>query len=257
MKNKVQGKIGVFDSGLGGLVILKALHKKLPKYHYEYYGDTKNLPYGDKSQREIFDFTVKGIEYLISQGCILVIIACNTASAKSLRKIQQQWLPKHAPHVKVLGVIVPTIESLKKPDFPVVLIATTSTVKSRAYQLELNKLFSDQKLTSLAMPKLVPLIERGQLVKAAEGVYKQVANLPNINKSILLGCTHYPLIAPKIRKLLPNLKIIDQTEIIPISLSKYLRRHQAIRRILITTPKVNIHFTKNSVLNKKLARTWF
>ncbi len=251
------GKIGVFDSGLGGLIILKSIRKTLPQYDYVYFGDTKNLPYGDKPQREIFDLTIKGIKYSQQQGCSIIIIACNTASAKALRKIQQQWLPKNAPTLKVLGVVVPTIESLKKSDFPAVLLATESTVKSGVYQKELRKLYAKQKLINVAAPTLVPLIERAKLVEAARDMTAIIKPLTGKAKSIILGCTHYPLLAKTVKPAFPKLKFIDQTNIVPQALKRYLQKHQEIKKNLSVKRKVQIYFTKTTALNKKLTQTWF
>lgn len=247
----------MFDSGLGGLLILKAIREKLPQYDYVFYGDTKNLPYGNKTQREIFDLTVKGIELLIDKGCILIIIACNTASAKALRKIQQQWLPKNAPNIKVLGVVVPTIETLNKSDFPTILMATGSTVKSKVYGKELNKIFPKQKLIEIPAPELVPLLEEGKLVEANEYAIKCLSSAFKKSKSLILGCTHYPLIKKSLIKEFPKLKILDQTELIPKALKKYLRKHIEIRKKLSTKNTVKIIFNKTTKTNKRLAKSWF
>lgn len=257
MKNKATGKIGVFDSGIGGLVILKALRTKLPKYDYEYYGDTKNLPYGDKSQKEIFNFTIKGVKYLEKKGCTLIIIACNTASAKALRKIQKEWLPKHSPFLKVLGMIVPTVEFLDKSDFPALLIATKSTVNSNVYGKELKKIFPNVKLTNLATPHLVPLIEKGDVVNAVEYVKRALNKSLGSKKTLVLGCTHYPLIASEVQTAFPKLTIIDQTEIVPKALENYLTRHKVLHKELSRGGQVNIYFTKENAVNRKVAGMWF
>ncbi len=255
--SKPTGKIGIFDSGLGGLIILKSIRKLLPQYDYVFYGDTKNLPYGTKTQREIFDLTIAGIQELRRQGCILIIIACNTASAKALRKIQQQWLPKNAPDTKVLGVIVPTIESLKKKDFPAILMATESTVKSKVYQKELSKIISKLHLIDLPAPKLVPLIEAGKIAAAATEAKKMVSGKAGKAKTLVLGCTHYPLLNKQLRDEFPKLKIIDQTKIIPAALNKYISKHQEIKIQLSNSGKVKILFSEITPTNTKLAKKWF
>jgi glutamate racemase len=237
LANKPAGKIGVFDSGLGGLIILKSIRAQLPQYDYEYFGDTKNLPYGDKTQREIFDFTVKGINYLQGRGCTLIIIACNTASAKALRRIQRQWLPKHAPDLKVLGVLVPTLEFLKANNFPAILLATESTIKSKAYETELTKVFPKQSLIGIAAPDLVPLIEQGETTKALMETIRLVRTLQMHCKSLILGCTHYPLLSSGLHKAFPKLKLIDQTKIIPKALKVYLNNHPEIKNGLAITAR--------------------
>lgn len=250
-------KIGVFDSGLGGLITLKAIRKSLPTLDYVYYGDTKNLPYGDKTEREIFDLTVKGIEMLIKRGCLLIIVACNTASAKALRKIQRSWLPKHYPNVKVLGVIIPTVEDLNPKDFPALLIATRSTIKSKKYPKELSKRYPKLKLDSIAMPTLVPMIENGSLRQATEEVQNIILKARKNYKTLILGCTHYSLLTNLLQKKLTNLKIISQNVVIPRKLKSYLSKHPEIEKRLSKNNSIKIHFSQKTSLNKKLSKEWF
>lgn len=241
-------KIGIFDSGLGGLVIAKSLFELLPKYDYAYLGDTQNLPYGNKSQTQIYKYTLKAVEYLFQENCQLVIIACNTASAAALRKIQQVYLPKAYPDRRVLGVIIPTLETADTYLAPVYkkgregiigVIGTTATIKSHIYQKELGKIDSRAKIFELATPKLVSFIEQDSLQNAAKSLKLYLKPLQKQNiEALVLGCTHYPLLKSFCKKLLgQKVAIISQDEIIPKKLKNYLKRH----------PKINNKLSKQSV----------
>ena len=159
--------IGVFDSGFGGLTILKELLNKLPQYNYIYLGDNARAPYGSKSQDVIYNYTKEAVDFLFSQGCELIIIACNTASAKALRKIQQEYLPNKYPDKKVLGVVIPAVEiaaeTINHKNKKVGVIGTRSTIESKVYEKELNKLAKDIEIFSQSCPLLVPLVEEGML----------------------------------------------------------------------------------------------
>jgi len=224
-------KIGIFDSGLGGLVITQGILKKLPQYDYVYLGDTARLPYGDRTEREIYKFTSQSIEFLFKKRCKLVVVACNTASANALRKIQQEYLPKHYPDRRVLGVIIPTAEQ-SSGYRRIGIIATASTVRSRAHVRELKKLNPRAQVFQQAAVKLVPLIEKNDF-SGIDRVLKSYLD-PMGKKGIealVLGCTHYPILKSRIKKILGSrVKVIDQTEIIPPKLQHYLRRHPEIRR---------------------------
>jgi len=223
-------KIGLFDSGLGGLTILRAVARELPEHDYYYYGDTANLPYGDKSEAEIYAFSVAAMEYLFRQGCTLVVIACNTASAETLRKLQDEYLLTHYPERRILGVIVPTVEVLIEGGVGhPLLIATRRTVESRKYERELQKHGSRLPLTTRATPSLVPLIEAGQgEVACAEAIAVVDAALvvnPGID-SLVLGCTHYTELKDSLRiHYASRLQIFSQDEIIPDKLREYIARH--------------------------------
>ncbi len=233
-------RIGIFDSGLGGLIITKAIIKKLPKYNYVYLGDTKRVPYGNRSQKEILKFTKEALTHLFKEDCKLVIIACNTSSAKALRKIQQEFIPKHYPDRKVLGVIVPTIEAVatardhqiraKK----VGMIATSSTVESHSYKKEIAKINKSIQVFEQAAPQLVPFIENNTLSLADPALdgYLKPLIIKKID-SLILGCTHYPILKKQIQKKLgPKVQIYSQEDIIPGKLQSYLKKHKEIDRLL-------------------------
>lgn len=238
-------KIGLFDSGLGGLTILKAVVKELPQYDYVFYGDTANVPYGDKTEKEIYELTQKGIVWLFERGVRLVIVACNTASAETVRKLQNEFLPEVYPDRKILGIIVPTIEELcfAKPT-KVLLIATKRTVESKKYDIELaHKGDGTAELTSVATPELVPLIELGELEAATSAAIKRI-DAAGESEVIVLGCTHYTQIAEALRGHYSDAKqIISQDEVVPGKLQSYLENHPEIASTLTNTSERTIHLT--------------
>ncbi len=220
-------KIGIFDSGLGGLVIAKSIFKRLPKYDYVYLGDTKNLPYGNKNQRQIYNFTKQALVYLFGQDCKLVIIACNTSSAKALRKIQREFLPEFYPDRKVLGVIVPTLEAVPGNLKRVGVLATLSAAKSHAYKRELKKLKPAIEVYEQAAPRLATLIEKNALQEGKKSLRLYLGPLQKKQiEALVLGCTHYPILKNEVEKIMgPRVKIISQSDIIPPKLADYLRHH--------------------------------
>lgn len=230
------GSIGVFDSGYGGLTILKEIRRTLPAYDYLYLGDNARAPYGSRSFDIVFDFTRQAVEELFRRGCHLVVLACNTASAKALRSIQQHVLPVSYPDRRVLGVIRPTVEDVGRVSRTrhIGLLATPGTVRSHSYRMEIDKLYPDMKITETACPMWVPLIENGE----ADGdgadyfVRKYVDSIINEDPEIdtlVLGCTHYPILLPKIRRYVPaHVSIVSQGEIVGPSLADYLNRHPEI-----------------------------
>lgn len=237
-------KIGFFDSGLGGLTILQSVTQILPDYDYLYYGDTANLPYGNRSEAEIYKLTTQGVRYLFENECILVIIACNTASAETTRKLQQEFLPIEYPNRKILGVIIPTIENLifDKPT-EVTLIGTKRTVESGKYQLELNQRGNNNTiLTQLATPDLVPLIEEGRLSEAISVATSAIKQTPDC-KVVVLGCTHYTKLKGELRARFPKINFIAQDEIIPEKIKSYLERHPEIENKLSKNHQRTIHLT--------------
>ncbi len=241
-------KIGFFDSGLGGLTILNAVAKKLPEYDYEFYGDTANLPYGDKDEAEIFQLTKQGIEHLFDKDCLLVIVACNTASAETLRKLQTEFLPSNYPDRKILGVIIPTIETMiEKTIRKTFLIGTNRTIHSNKYELELTKYSDAPILNSIATPELVPLIEAVQHDDAYEAVCK-IIDQRDGEEAIILGCTHYTIFSQKLSEKYQNgkMEIISQDTIIPKKLKLYLENHPEIENRLNKNYQRNIHLTKHS-----------
>ncbi len=237
----VRSKIGIFDSGLGGLIIAKAIFSKLPKYSYVYLGDTKNLPYGEKSAKQIYSYTRRAVEFLFKQDCQLVIVACNTASALALRKIQTDFQQKKYPGHRVLGVVVPTLESIfRQPSFgsqirtnwktKIGVIGTKATIASHIYKKELVKINRGSKIYELATPNLVPLIESNSLQKAKISLelYLRVFQKKGI-ESLVLGCTHYPILKTSAKRIIgKSVTVISQDEIIPAKLASYLTRHPEI-----------------------------
>jgi len=225
--------IGIFDSGYGGLTILNEIKKQLPEFDYIYLGDNARTPYGTRSYDVVYKYTLECVTKLFDMGCLLVVLACNTASAKALRTIQQNDLPKIDPNRRVLGVIRPTVEIVGSVSQSghVGLLATVGTVQSDSYPLELKKLFPEIKVTSEACPMWVPLIENNE--HKTEGadyfVKKHLDNIltadPQID-TLILGCTHYPLLISKIKQFLPNqIQVVSQGELVAVSLADYLRRH--------------------------------
>ena len=230
---KISGPIGVFDSGYGGLTILEQIRRELPGYDYLYLGDNARTPYGTRSFEVVYRFTLQCVEYLFGQGCQLVILACNTASAKALRTIQQNDLAIIDPNRRVLGVIRPTVEEVGKltKTNHIGLLATSGTVLSDSYPLEIHKINLDIQVTSEACPMWVPLIENNEHLHEGADYFvkKNIQNLFNNDKQIdtvILGCTHYPLLYDKIARELPRgVTIISQGEIVARSLADYLHRH--------------------------------
>lgn len=232
----MQGQIGVFDSGYGGLTILKEILAELPEYDYLYLGDNARAPYGTRSFDVVFDFTRQAVEELFRRGCHLVILACNTASAKALRSIQQHVLPVSFPDRRVLGVIRPTVEAVGDitRSGHVGLLATPGTVKSHSYRMEIAKLYPDMRITELGCPMWVPLIETNEASGPGADYFVKkyldeiLCKDPQID-TLLLGCTHYPILLPKISRYVPdNIRILSQGEIVAKSLADYLRRHPEI-----------------------------
>lgn len=227
------GPIGVFDSGYGGLTILSKIREALPEYDYIYIGDNARTPYGTRSFEIVYEFTLQAVTKLFEMGCHLVILACNTASAKALRSIQMNDLPQMDPARRVLGVIRPTIECIGSITHSrhVGILATTGTIKSESYPLEIHKLFPDIQVQGEACPLWVPLVENNET--EGEGtdyfIRKYIDELLAKDKlidSVILGCTHYPLLLPKIKKYMPQgITIVSQGELVADSLKDYLRRH--------------------------------
>ena len=243
--------IGVFDSGFGGLTVLKEFLDVLPEYDYAYLGDNARAPYGGKSQKEIYRYTCEGIKFLFDKECDLVIIACNTASAKALRKIQQKYLPKHYPDKKVLGVIVPTAEDVGEKGFKRIgIIGTESTVRSKTYVRELRKVDERIKIFQKACPRLAPLIEKdGMRSLEMEKAIKSYLE-PLKNKKIdalVLGCTHYPILLEEIRNVMGDgIEIINPPSIIADKLKNYLERHKEIESKLSKNKK-RIFYTTGDI----------
>ena len=228
--------IGVFDSGYGGLTVLKEIVRQLPQYDYLYLGDNARAPYGNRSFDTVYHYTLQCVKWFFEQGCSLVILACNTASAKALRTIQQNDLPAIGPGKRVLGVIRPTAEVIGtfSETKNVGILGTNGTVVSESYPMEIAKFFPDLKVFQEACPMWVPLVENEEYKSHGADFFVK-KNLHNIFQKgesidvILLACTHYPLLKEKIEEYLPvGVKLISQGEIVAQSLADYLTRHPEI-----------------------------
>lgn len=257
--------IGVFDSGYGGLTVFKSIAAQLPQYDYIYLGDNARAPYGNRSFESVHQYTLECVEWFFQQGCELVILACNTASAKALRTIQQQDLPRIAPDKRVLGVIRPTAEVMGEHTHTrhVGVLGTTGTIRSDSYTIEINKFFPDIKVHSLACPMWVPLVENGEY--DSEGadyfVKKYLDQLmdkaPDID-AILLACTHYPLLLEKIVQYTPpGVNIITQGDIVARSLKDYLNRHPEIESKLSRTCSMSFYTTDDTADFNEHATNFF
>ncbi|MDL2221845.1 glutamate racemase [Parabacteroides sp. OttesenSCG-928-N08] len=245
------GPIGIFDSGYGGLTVFRDILQKMPAYDYIYLGDNARSPYGPRSFEVVYRFTRQAVEYLFDAGCQLVILACNTASAKALRTIQQNDLPLWDSSRRVLGVIRPTVEQTDQLSQTkhIGVLGTAGTISSRSYELEIKKLFPHLTVTGEACPMWVPLVENGEALSPGadyfvqQHIHRLLAADPLID-TILLGCTHYPLLLDKIRQFTPDgITLIPQGEYVADSLRHYLMRHpemdnrltqHATRRFLTT-----------------------
>lgn len=237
------GPIGVFDSGYGGLTVLAEIRKELPEYDFLYFGDNARAPYGTRSFDLVYDYTLEAVEELFSRGCHLVVLACNTASAKALRTIQQRDLPFIAPDKRVLGVIRPSVEIMDQltKSNKIGVLATEGTVRSNSYQIEINKLFPEIKVYQQACPMWVSLIENEEHESVAGRMFieRDVKSLleqdPEID-TILLGCTHYPIVKGFIEQIVPpGVRIISQGDIVADRLRDYLERH----------PELELKISKN------------
>lgn len=230
------GPIGVFDSGYGGLTVFKEIVKQLPDYDYVYLGDNARIPYGIRSFETVYQYTLECVQHLFKMDCSLVILACNTASAKALRTIQQNDLPKIAPSRRVLGVIRPTTEIIGKISRcgHIGVFATQGTVNSQSYVIEIQKFFPEARIYQEACPMWVPLVENNEydspgadyfIKKHIENLLKQSSQID----TILLACTHYPLLINKIKAFMPpGITLVSQGEIVSSSLVDYLKRHPEI-----------------------------
>lgn len=237
------GPIGVFDSGYGGLTILDKIREVLPEYDYIYLGDNARAPYGTRSFEVVYEFTRQAVNKLFDMGCHLVILACNTASAKALRSIQMNDLPQIDPARRVLGVIRPTVECVGEisKNQHIGVLATAGTIKSESYPLEIHKLFPEIQVSGTACPMWVSLVENNESQDEGADYFirKYIDQLlskdPQID-TIILGCTHFPILLPKIRQYIPDhISIIAQGEYVAESLKDYLKRH----------PEMDAKCTKN------------
>lgn len=246
------GAIGIFDSGYGGLTILKEIVRELPEYDYVYLGDNARAPYGTRSFETVYHYTLECVNKLFEKGCNLVILACNTASAKALRNIQQKDLPLIAPNRRVLGVIRPTTEivgNLSKTKH-IGVLGTTGTVVSNSYPIEIEKFFPNVKVYQEACPMWVPLIENNEFNNEGSNyfVHKNVTHLLSQSKdidTIILGCTHYPLLINKIKQYIPqHIKLLTQGEIVAKGLKNYLARHKEMDERCTKSSNIEFYTTE-------------
>jgi glutamate racemase len=243
--------IGVFDSGYGGLTVLKELINDLPQYDYLYLGDNARAPYGPRSFDTVYQYTLQCVKWFFKQGCPLVILACNTASAKALRTIQQKDLPVIDPEKRVLGVIRPTAEIIGNftKTNTIGILGTTGTVQSNSYPIEIQKFFPNVSVIQQACPLWVPLVESNEYKSEGADYFikKSLDELMAKSKhidTILLACTHYPLLLDKIKRFIPKgMNIISQGEIIAESLKDYLNRHPEIEEKCSKTGAFNLYTT--------------
>lgn len=249
-----RGPIGVFDSGYGGLTVLKEITAKLPEYDFIYLGDNARAPYGSRSFDTVYHYTLECVKWFFEQGCPLVILACNTASAKALRTIQQNDLPQIAPSKKVLGVIRPTTEIIGSftHNNQVGILGTSGTVQSNSYPIEIKKFFPGITVVQEACPMWVPLVENNEHESPGadyfieKSINQLLAQSPNID-TVLLACTHYPLLINKISQYLPEgTTILSQGRIVADSLYDYLQRHPEITEKLTKTGELEFYTTDST-----------
>ncbi len=256
--------IGVFDSGFGGLTVLKEIVKQLPEYDYLYLGDNARAPYGTRSFETVYDYTLQCVKQLFAMNCELVILACNTASAKALRNIQQKDLPTLAPNKRVLGVIRPTTEivgNFSKTGH-IGVLGTPGTIASNSYPIEIEKFYPNLIVNQEACPMWVPIVENNEIeTKEADSIIeKNLNNLLSKDKNIdtiILGCTHYPLLINKIKKHLPdNITLLSQGEIVAKGLVDYIKRHPEMEK-KCSKGKTIEFYTTDSTINFDKAGSMF
>lgn len=240
MFSQMPGPIGIFDSGYGGLTIFDKIRKLMPEYDYIYLGDNARAPYGTRSFEVVYQFTRQAVSFLFEEGCQLIILACNTASAKALRTIQQTDLPRWDATRRVLGVIRPTVELVDRVSRSkhVGILGTSGTIASNSYTIEIAKMFPHIQVTGEACPMWVPLVENNEFNSPGADYFVEkhinhILSLDPLIDTLVLGCTHYPLLIDKIRKFLPaGVTLLSQGKYVADSLQDYLRRHPEMDRKL-------------------------
>ncbi len=265
MDYSTPGPIAVFDSGYGGLTVLEKMREVLPAYDYIYLGDNARTPYGSRSFEVVYDYTLQCVQRLFAMGAHLVILACNTASAKALRSIQQNDLASIDPARRVLGVIRPSVElvgAMSRTN-KVGVFGTVGTVQSDSYPLEIHKLYPQIEVFQEACPMWVPLVENGEFDKpGADYFVKQhvdqlLAQCNNID-TIILGCTHYPLLLPKVRACLPShIQLLEQGYVVANSLKDYLQRHPEMAQKCSTNGTVHFYTTESVAKFSQTAGVFF
>ncbi|MEA3453222.1 MAG: glutamate racemase [Patescibacteria group bacterium] len=254
--------IGVFDSGFGGLEILREITKELPQYNYIYLGDTARVPYGNRFQEEVYNFTEQAVDFLFKRDCHLIIVACNTVSSEALRKIQQKYLPENYPEKRVLGVVIPVAEAaIETKNNRIGVIATQGTVNSSVFERELKKLNPKIKLFQRACPLLVAAIEDGkQDSKETRMLLENYLN-PLLEKKVdvlILGCTHYGLLEKQIKEIVGDkVKIISEGKIVAEKLKDYLKRHPQIDNVLSKNSEIEFLTTDLTDKFKTLGTVFF
>ena len=250
----MKSPIGVFDSGYGGLTVLNSLKKVLNKHDFIYLGDNARAPYGTRSFELVYKYTLEAVNYLFDQNCHLIVLACNTASAKALRTIQQNDLPNLYPDRRVLGVLRPTTEEVGKftKSGYVGILGTTGTINSNSYQIEINKFFPKVNVIQQSCPMWVPMVENNSITEEG-GLYyvqkylKELFEKESKIDTIILGCTHYPLLRKSIERFLPpNVKIVEQGSLVARKLKDYLNRHQNLNNKITKNGSFEILTTENN-----------
>lgn len=257
--------IGIFDSGYGGLTVFRSIKNKLPQYDYIYLGDNARAPYGDRSFETVYEYTLQAVKYLFNAGCPLVILACNTASAKVLRQIQQVDLPKLGADKRVLGVIRPSAEEIghySKTNH-IGIVGTRGTMRSESYLMEIKKTFPNAKVFQQECPMWVPLVENNAQqttqaeIQVKQDIEKLLAQSPDID-TLLLGCTHYPLLINAIKKHVPeHISIIIQGDIVADKLADYLTRHKEIEARLSKNQQQQFFTTDDAITFDEHASSFF
>lgn len=253
--------IGFFDSGFGGMTVFREVMRVMPECTYIYLGDNARTPYGSRSGEIIYEYTREGVEELFKRGCVLVVLACNTASAVALRKLQQEYLPQHWPDRKVLGIIIPTAEEMREKKGTVGIFATEATVQSRTFPIEIAKHNPEISVAQQACPLLVPIIEAGEFDQLDAVIEKYVrelfASASDIH-SVILGCTHYALVEHIFKKYIPlGVEIISQPRIVTEKLHDYLRRHPEIESRLNKDGRQTFFTTETSDKIQNLAEMFY
>jgi glutamate racemase len=251
-------KLGIFDSGLGGLLITKAVRERMPDIDLVYFGDTLHLPYGNRSEETIYNYTRNAMDYLFRQDCKLIVLACNTASAAALRRLQQTWLPKAWPGRNIIGVVVPTLETaIERGHKKLGVIGTNYMMRSNVFEEELRKINPDIEIIQTPTPLLVSLIENDGM-QWAESVLEHYLS-PMVDKGIeclILGCTHYPFLRDAIKKVTgPDVELISQDDIIPAKLEDYLKRHPEYNNEIGRNGLLEFHVSDLTENYAKAART--
>lgn len=253
----------MFDSGLGGLHVLRRIVKTLPQYNYIYLGDTAHMPYGPRSKKDVHNFTASAVDFLFKQGCELIILACHTASSSALRKIQQKYVPRHHPDKKVIGVLIPTAEAAvaETKNKRIGVIATQRTAAAHAFTRELRKLDPDMYVFEKACPLLVPIVERGEHDSKTTIRVLQQYLIPVLTKNIdtlILGCTHYGILEKHIKKITGNsVHIINSAQIVPEKLKIYLNNHPEIEKKFGKSRTLHFYSTKATPHFKNLGGRFF